>query len=472
MAEPIVQRKVLVIDDSPACRAIVCAMLRSHGWLTVEAGDGEMGAELAVSTSFDAIVCDHHMNGITGTQLCRLLSADERTSKTPVVVLTATSTRRGLFWAIESGASAYLAKSELRRLPSLLDQLSRQPRISNVSIQSRAGGRSVAARLGHLLDATLFESVLRGRVRGIAALESTMGGAFRRVASLLGSILEFRWCAIALRGHRDQVWMMHSGSDAEAEREAILGLGAGRDALVERIEEEQCAPRSARERVEVRAIEFGEETIGSIAIAAADQSLSSADAAVLDWVAAELPAVLQLTLLLEQTTKHAMSDELTGIANRRAARDFLERSVVSARRNAHEVSVAMLDIDHFKRVNDGFGHDVGDVVLRKVAATLAAAVRRSDLVARWGGEEFLLVFPQTGEEGARLVCERIRARIEGLGLAQVRVGLSVSASMGVAMLGDDGPDGVLRRADEALYCAKQSGRNRVIVDSERYSKSA
>jgi two-component system cell cycle response regulator len=447
MAEPIVQRKVLVIDDSPACRAIVCAMLRSHGWLTVEAGDGETGAELAVSTSFDAIVCDHHMNGITGTQLCRLLSADERTSKTPVVVLTATSTRRGLFWAIESGASAYLAKS-------------------------RSGGRSVAARLGHLLDATLFESVLRGRVRGIAALESTMGGAFRRVASLLGSILEFRWCAIALRGHRDQVWMMHSGSDAEAEREATLGLGAGRDALVERVEEEQCAPRSARERVEVRAIEFGEETIGSIAIAAADQSLSSADAAVLDWVAAELPAVLQLTLLLEQTTKHAMSDELTGIANRRAARDFLERSVVSARRNAHEVSVAMLDIDHFKRVNDGFGHDVGDVVLRKVAATLAAAVRRSDLVARWGGEEFLLVFPQTGEEGARLVCERIRARIEGLGLSQVRVGLSVSASMGVAMLGDDGPDGVLRRADEALYRAKQSGRNRVIVDSERYSKSA
>jgi diguanylate cyclase len=132
----------------------------------------------------------------------------------------------------------------------------------------------------------------------------------------------------------------------------------------------------------------------------------------------------------------------------------------------------MLDIDHFKRVNDGFGHDVGDVVLRKVAATLAAAVRRSDLVARWGGEEFLLVFPQTGEERARLVCERICARIEGLGLAQVRVGLSVSASIGVAMLGDDGPDGVLRRADEALYCAKQSGRNRVIVDSERYSKSA
>lgn len=455
------QPTALVIDDSAACRAMVTAVLHSAGWRVIEAPDGESGAEIALSRALDAIVCDHQMLSITGTQLCRLLSADERTSRIPVVVLTATTTRRGLFWAVESGASAYVSKNDVRRLPAVLEQVRRAARISSTNVVARGPVRSVASRLGDLLDATLFECVLRGKVRGIGALESTMAGVFRRVASLLGSIIEFRWCAVALRGHVDQGWVMARDDDRLAVSEARDALALRERSVVERVDEDQCVPRSSREASIVLPLEFAGEVIGSIAVVVGEGCVRSEAEQTMAIVASELPAVIQLALLIERTTRSAMYDELTSVANRRAARDFLERAVVAARRHALPLSVALLDIDHFKRVNDTHGHESGDAVLRAVSAAVQSAVRRSDFVARWGGEEFLLVFPHTGVAGASVVCERVRAVVESLSFDGALRGLRVSASMGLASLDEEGVDSLVRRADEALYRAKGRGRNRV-----------
>lgn len=464
------QPTALVIDDSAACRAMVAAVLVSAGWKVIEAPDGETGAEIAISRPLDAIVCDHQMLSITGTQLCRLLSADERTSRIPVVVLTATTTRRGLFWAVESGASAYVSKNDVRKLPAVLDQVRRAARISSTNVSARGPVRSVASRLGDLLDATLFECVLRGKVRGIGALESTMGGTFRRVASLLGSIIEFRWCAVALRGHVDQAWVMASADDRLAVSEVRDALGLREHSVVERLDEDQCVERTPRDALIVYPLEFAGEAIGSIAVSVGAGCVRSEADHTMAIVASELPAVIQLALLIERTTRSAMYDELTSVANRRAARDYLERAVVGARRHALPLSVALLDIDHFKRVNDTHGHEAGDAVLRAVSAALQGAVRRSDFVARWGGEEFLLVFPHTGVAGAAVVCERVRAKIESLAFDGALSGLRVSASMGLASLDDDDLDTLVRRADEALYSAKGRGRNRVEIASALLSR--
>lgn len=155
----------------------------------------------------------------------------------------------------------------------------------------------------------------------------------------------------------------------------------------------------------------------------------------------------------------ARSDALTGLANRRAGEIALDQ--IDKAGSAY--SVLMLDIDHFKAINDRFGHDIGDDVIRRVARVMSSVVRESDLACRWGGEEFLCILPNLSCDQASLVAERVRADVEAITI-NLLTGcvVTVTVSIGVACFpGDGGIKEVLRMADEALYRAKQGGRNRV-----------
>jgi diguanylate cyclase (GGDEF)-like protein len=144
----------------------------------------------------------------------------------------------------------------------------------------------------------------------------------------------------------------------------------------------------------------------------------------------------------------------------------LERLILRARRHAQSVSVAMLDIDHFKSINDEHGHAVGDAVLIEVAARIRRRLRGDDLVGRWGGEEFLLVLPETSPEGTHIVAESVRAAIGDEALLLTTGLLVVTASIGCATWeSSDASDDLLGRADLALYAAKAAGRNTVVPAS-------
>lgn len=155
----------------------------------------------------------------------------------------------------------------------------------------------------------------------------------------------------------------------------------------------------------------------------------------------------------------ATTDPLTGLPNRRAMTERLQAALATAHRHGDPVSVALIDIDHFKRINDEFGHAAGDRVLQQVGPLLAAQLRASDHLGRWGGEEFLLVCSHTPLDAALDLAERLRSNVEAFGFGH---GETVTVSIGVAnyQLADDA-EGLLARADAALYRAKESGRNRV-----------
>lgn len=161
------------------------------------------------------------------------------------------------------------------------------------------------------------------------------------------------------------------------------------------------------------------------------------------------------------------TDPLTGITNRREFFDALERELARADRRRAPLAVAILDLDHFKAVNDRHGHHAGDAVLVAAAGTLAGELRRNDVLARWGGEEFVLLLPDTDADGARVVAERCRAKLQAGPVDFEGKAIEVTASFGVAARQTGAAaasgDALVRAADEALYRAKREGRNRVEV---------
>ncbi len=167
----------------------------------------------------------------------------------------------------------------------------------------------------------------------------------------------------------------------------------------------------------------------------------------------------------EDQLRHlANTDELTGLANRAYVLSVLTAALAQARRDATPLCVVMADLDHFKNINDTHGHLVGDGVLREVAARLRAAVRDVDLVGRYGGEEFMVVFHKTPLTTAREVSERVRARVAGtpIKLQNVAVHITISLGLGQASVADS-VDSLIERADHVLYLAKEQGRNCVVV---------
>jgi diguanylate cyclase (GGDEF)-like protein len=164
----------------------------------------------------------------------------------------------------------------------------------------------------------------------------------------------------------------------------------------------------------------------------------------------------------ETISRLAATDELTELFNRRYFNERLAAGISAARRHDYPLSMIMIDLDHFKVVNDTFGHNEGDKVLRAFADLLREMIRVEDVAARWGGEEFIIILPHTSSDAAAALAERIRIAFEQQSGCVTQI--SLSASFGVVHLHDtDDAEALIRRADDALYQAKHEGRNMVIV---------
>ena len=183
----------------------------------------------------------------------------------------------------------------------------------------------------------------------------------------------------------------------------------------------------------------------------------------------------ELKRVMRDLREQSITDPLTGLYNRRYLLELLPRELMRAGRNGTHLALIMADLDHFKRINDSFGHDGGDVVLRALGGLLKEMIRGSDIACRVGGEEFLLVFPEATVEGAARRAESIRAAVRELRLEHLGRPLgTITASFGVAVFPDHAEDAdkLLQAADECLYRAKDAGRDRVVVSFLAQTKAA
>jgi diguanylate cyclase (GGDEF)-like protein len=222
-----------------------------------------------------------------------------------------------------------------------------------------------------------------------------------------------------------------------------------------------CGPSDGCVRCEPLLV--GGEVIGSVLVQQQEQT--DRDRRCISesvTIAAPILANLRNLALAEH---RALSDALTGLPNQRACHDTVRRMIAQASRSLNPLAAVLLDLDHFKQINDVYGHDRGDEVLAAVGAVLASSTRASDFAGRYGGEEFLLLFAETSVEGAVAGAEKIRVSIAGIKVVGIDRG--ISASLGIAVMPDHAvdADGLLRQADRALYIAKAAGRNQTsIVD--------
>lgn len=175
----------------------------------------------------------------------------------------------------------------------------------------------------------------------------------------------------------------------------------------------------------------------------------------------------RLRALVQQERERAQHDALTGVPNRAAYDERIATEIARRNRHGRSVSLAVIDIDKFKNVNDNFGHKAGDKVLKNVAEICTTAVRASDFMARYGGEEFVLILPETALDQARVVAEKLREEIAGKGFYYKTTRVPITVSIGVAEFAPgETADEVFQRADSALYAAKEGGRNRCVTESE------
>ena len=448
--------RILVVDDIEANVRLLEAKLAAEYYEVLTAGDGPTALALAAAEQPDIVLLDVMMPGMDGFSVCRRLKDDPATRHIPVVLVTALDGRADRVAGLEAGADEFLTKP--------IDDMMLFARVRSLT------------RLKAVID-ELREREASGRRMGvIAGAHARLGGAGGRILVVDDHPRQAqRICAELAVEHRPI-------AETDAEK-ALLTARAGVDLVI--VNTSARAFDGLRLVAQLRSDEAS-RTVPVLAIIDSDDRprvVKALEIGANDILARpidpqELAARVRTQIRrkrytdylrdnLDQSLELAVTDQLTGLHNRRYMEGRLDALSRRAGAGGEPFACLVIDIDHFKKVNDSFGHQVGDEVLREFAIRLASNVRAIDLPVRYGGEEFVVVMPDTLLEDARRIAERIRLHVAGspfrvLGGEEL---LSVTISIGVAasLSGEDTPQALLRRADEAMYEAKSAGRNRVIA---------
>jgi two-component system, cell cycle response regulator len=456
-----VTARVLVVDDVPANVKLLEARLSAEYFDVVTAMNGAEALAICDKAECDIVLLDVMMPDMDGFEVCRRIKANRKTHHIPVVMVTALDHPSDRVKGLQAGADDFLTKPvsdvaliarvrSLSRLKMMTDELrmraatSREIGIQDPDHQALAeagtGGKvfiiddrvSAAERLATMLGDHQTVTVECNPAE--AVFRSAEANYDLIIVSLaLENYDALRLCSQLRSLERTRNVPILAISDGEDNARMIRGLEIGvNDYLMRPIDKNEL---QARARTQIRKKRYAERLRDNV----------------------------------QQSIEMAITDGLTGLYNRRYMETHLGSLVEQAGSRGKPLTILVLDIDYFKAINDNHGHDAGDDVLREFATRIRKSIRGIDLACRLGGEEFVIVMPETDMAVATIVAERLRRRIasEPFGIAQGARAIDVTISIGIATLdtADDNASTILKRADQALYRAKRDGRNRVVADA-------
>lgn len=454
--------RILIVDDVPASVRLLAAKLSNEYYETLTASDGRQALKAVAEDDPDLVLLDVMMPGLDGFDVCRRIKGNPKTTHIPVVMVTALGGREDRVRGLNAGADDFLTKpvddtTLFARIRSLV-------RLKRTLEQWRLREQTTE-RFGFNADAELLvDSGTRAHV--ILVDDSTVQKA---------NICE------ALAADNDEVTVI---DDYDAPGRIVDGAG---DVVVISLSSDSDAPLRLASRL--RSLEPTRQ-IPILLIGDAEDSdrfIKALELGVNDYLVRpideqELVARVRtqirrkryqdrLQAMFLQHLSLALTDSLTGLHNRRYLSSHLDSVMRRMGDSEKPVSLLMIDVDHFKRVNDTYGHGAGDEVLREVGQRILRNIRGFDLAVRFGGEEFVVVMPDTPIAVALSVAERLCEKMaeEPVRITDAQDKIAVTLSIGVAESRDRGDTGgrLLKRADEALYTAKKTGRNRVVPMAQK-----
>ena len=447
--------RILVVDDVDTNVRLLEAKLTIEYYDVLTCRDGSSALEIARTEQPDLILLDVMMPNMDGFETCRKLKDDPATRHIPVVLVTALDGREDRIRGLEAGADDFLSKPlddvvlmarvrSLTRLKIVTDELrEREESVRRIGI-----GDSSVERLHGTGGRILLVDDNDGQAERILA---ELGKMHRPVrvgsnGSELGSPMtgvDLLIINAATKGFDGLRLLAH-----------LRAREATRNLPVLTIVDMEDRPRL------VKALELGANDIVAMPVDPDELSVRT-------FTQVKRKRYTDfLRERLERNLEAAVTDVLTGLHNRRYMTSQLQSMVARANHGGDTIAALILDLDHFKQINDSFGHDAGDEVLREFAVRLATNVRAVDLPCRLGGEEFVVIMPGTSLEDAERIAQRIRRdvsrepfRAKGMG-----EGLMVTVSVGVAAsVPGDTPETLLKRADQGVYEAKAKGRDQVVI---------
>ncbi len=402
-------KRIIVIDPAAEATQVLAERLRMQGYQVTIAHDPSEGARLSLSDPPAAVIADLWMPSISGVQLCRLLGTEPATEGVPVI-LRGPEGPRNRFWAERAGAAAYIVRGRMGDLVRALSQAIARAAPSGGFFTTLSGGENdVRERIAARLDAALFESVIASEVRALGT-----SGEFDRLFDLFSQfvarVTAYRWLAVSTEQPARMGLHTNPGLREIAEKEARAILKVNEDAIRLVVEDEDAFDAKEGPTPIVRPIQLGDISIGTLALAPREL-VTAQDEELVTVMAREIGGPIRMATLVEESRRLATVDALTGLMNRRAFNATLQVEIARAERYGHPLSFVLLDIDHFKAINDQRGHASGDAVLSALGHALSKSARTTDYVARWGGEEFVVALTCTDREGARVVAERMRQAV-------------------------------------------------------------
>ena len=449
--------RILVVDDVPANVKLLEARLLAEYFDVLTAENGYEALSLCERTQVDLILLDIMMPGIDGFEVCERLKANPRTAHIPVVMVTALDQPSDRVRGLKAGADDFLTKP-----------------VNDLQLMSRVKS---LVRLKTLTDELRMRAMTARAISMEEGLDTDLGNEPGDILLVDGRASSQERIARALKLIADVTCMSDPQAAlfqaAESNYELVIVNANFDDYDPLRL----CSQLRSLERTRFLPILLiAEQGDDDVVVRALDLGVTDYLMRPIDpneLIARSLTQIRRkrcndrLRTSVRHTIELAVTDGLTGLHNRRYLDSHLKLLIDRAIARGRPMSVCITDIDRFKLVNDTYGHDAGDAVLREFANRVRSTVRGADLACRYGGEEFVLVMPDTSAEMAAGVAERLRSIVERepFRIPGTDAFLPITASLGIASVLPEGdsPEALLKRADAALYEAKRSGRNRVVA---------